>query len=135
MKPIFVKTHANISQYGYLWGIGLAIISLILSLFNMEQWYITALGNFGIYMSCMSLLWYAVHFFMNLKQFLGYKWLFIGNMLFICFFCSSLILFYILKYRSIRELIIVVVTTLLFLLISKPTCQILIKRYNPEPIK
>ena len=135
MNPIFDKTHANISRYGYLCCIGLALISLILLQFRVEQWYVISLGIFGISMSLVSLFGYIFHFFRNLKLFYRCKWLFIGNILFIGSVFSSFILFYFFRHRGIRELILVVSATLLFLLISKQTCRILMKRSNTELIR
>ena len=125
MKPIFDKTHANISRYGYLCFMGLVIISLILAQFRVEQWYVISLGTFGFSMSLVSLFGYIFHFFRNLKLFYSNnKWLFMGNILFIGSLFSSFIRCYFFQYRGNRELILVVTATLLFLLISKQTCRI-----------
>jgi hypothetical protein len=115
-------------RFAYLCFIGLSIVSLVLTQFQIGQDFV----RFGTIGNSISFGAYVFIIFLNLKLLFKNKLLFVGNICFICVKLTFVTLALYFEFRGLRELILVVLATILFILISKRTLQILLKLYNPE---
>lgn len=128
MKVILNEEKARNIRIAYLSFIILSIASLILCQFHIVLDFVI----FGAIASGVAFGMYGCLFFLNLKLLIKYKWLFVGNIFFIFTNLSFVIQVLWFELRGMSELILVVLATTLFILISPKTLKILLKRYNPE---
>ena len=128
MKVNLSEEKARNIRIAYLSFFGLSTLSLFVSQFYTVRDFV----NFGTIASSIAFGTYLLFFFLNLKLFSKQFLLFIGNISFICAELSFVVFTLFLDFRGTRELMLSVLSITLFLLVSKKTLQILLRRYNTE---
>jgi hypothetical protein len=128
MKVNLNEEKARNIRVAYLSFFGVSVLSLLVLQFYSVRGFV----QFGTIASSIAFGTYLLFFFLNLKLLSKHFFLFVGNICFIFLNLSFVVYALFLDFRGIRELILGALAILLFLLVSKKTLEILLKRYNPE---
>ena len=109
-------------KIAYISFFGLSVLSLFVSQFHPGRDFV----NFGTIASSIAFGAYLLFFLLNLKLLSKHFLLFVGNICFICAQLSFVVFALCLDFRGIGELILGVLTIVLFLLVSNKTIQVLL---------